>query len=77
MMYDGEEYQNRSNVTKPGKSSTGSRLQGYQRQETWETEVPRIVAGLTGDAKQYWLDFLDRVREERRGSKSPKYKSKQ
>ena len=61
MMYDGQDYQSkRSN--KRGKTSSGARLQPYQKVETWEDNPFWENDSHTEKGKQIWRDFVKNMK---------------
>lgn len=63
-MYDGSEYKSNSYPTL-GKSSSGSKLQPYQKVEVWEKNIEQIKSGCSDVGKEYWDNFLAQMKKDR------------
>jgi hypothetical protein len=46
-------------------SSSGGKLQPYQRLEVWENNIERIKEGYTPEGRKQWDEFLETMKKRR------------
>lgn len=67
-MYDGINYKSTSYPSKSN-SSSGGRLQPYQKTEVWEKNIKSIKEGCSPKGQKVWDEFLENMKKRRLGSR--------